>query len=246
MTDIYIIDDDTQNRRDWGALTGSARLTSVSCTGYRLTQEDGRELLDGTSGVVFIHEPYCPKDALPYISKNYPNLVLIQISGAGLPNGPRGDRYWSVGRAVGKPTDEMFAKRAQDFLRDYDKVGTPIFRRLEPNVEPILALRLLCEAWLATGGRSSKTFDNQITIHAPTKAADWFMPFQVSPNEEGVKAIIELLGDAREDTEALLKAIAGLRSRNGEAATLVPSLFRKSISDLLQKLRSHSSTTGVF
>ena len=144
------------------------------------------------SAVVLIHDASCPHGLLAHISKKYPRLVLICVSAGGLAGGSRGGSYWSVGRPVGKPTDDAFGERLQEFLRSYEEHGKPEFRKLEPDIEPVLALRILCEAWKVPGGEL-----NGITIHAPQNRDQWLDPFRKDDQSLPLaKEFASLMGDA--------------------------------------------------
>lgn len=213
MIDLYVLDKDTEasgQRRDWKKLTGRNDLSGVLLNGTRLTRLNGEELPENSFGVVLIHTAYLDnKQDVPLISANYPRLALILLSAGGLPDWPRGERYWSVGHPVDRSRNDAFGERLRDFLHKYEKTLEPAFRILEPNVEPMLAFRILCEAWIATGGDPEGEM-NGISIHAPQDAEDWRSPFRKDgqtdlplPDEVAI-----LMGDAEisEKAKAVLEA----------------------------------------
>jgi hypothetical protein len=222
MNIVYILDgEEAETRRDWLALVGSP-IIEIHRQGIQLIVSTTRkELPSNAAGVVFIHTSYCPVSALPEISGKYPKLILVALNAGGIPNGPRDKRYWSIGTPVGKqPTDLAFAARAKDFLKNFQKQGVHDFRRLEPNSEPVYALRLLCEAWWMNRNEkdeskvSESKEHNGITIHAPVTPGDWFSPFGQDVSEESAEEIAAdfVSIDVSAEVKAFLLDIAKLKS----------------------------------
>lgn len=91
---------------------------------------------------------------------------------------------------------------------------TPLFdineelQRSQQSEVSVMAMLLLCEAWIMTDG-ASKMF-NKLEVHAPMSPDDWFTPFGASVDENGVTAVASLMQGAETESEQLLRRAAGL------------------------------------
>ena len=75
------------------------------------------------------------------------------------------------------------------------------------NVEPVLALRILCEAWLEGQGKRSKPL-NGIIVHAPTKVEDWFRPFGKEASKSAANTIARQMMEGEDAAKAFLEKLA--------------------------------------
>lgn len=76
------------------------------------------------------------------------------------------------------------------------------------------AFRLLCEAWLISGGEAIKEFPN-ITIHAPVTLRDWLAPFGKS-SEHDIPNVAAMVG-----AEAEVAAVLNAAKRGGNLAAAI-------------------------
>ena len=90
------------------------------------------------------------------------------------------------------------------------KTNHPDLRFLQPvPAEHLLALRLLCEALLATHGKASATL-NGFAVRAPVEPGDWFEPFGMQPSKSAANELADLIGNAgdlRDSTREFLNAV---------------------------------------
>lgn len=190
-------------------------------------------------GVVFIHNQFSMDDLKAFAQKHDNCVVVIISGGARDPKWEDSDsRYWRK-RPVAKPDDAQFARCVQAFLKDFEQTSVPNFTLLESqHDEARLALRLLCEAWVMTGGKDKQQYKQygDIWIHAPVTPDDWCQPFvdvtsfkALKPDEKLAaieKHIADLMGDARDDVQIFYKQLVGLD--NAEERKVTPA-------DLLKK-----------
>lgn len=128
-----------------------------------------------------------------------------------------------------------------EHFRDYSANAGPDDR----TVESLLALRLLCEAWLLNAGSESRVHqckgagqgkDVPITIRAPMTPAEWFGPFS-----DELTDIVNQAGKARIQAEALLAKLASRCSTSQVTWTEFEDDVRK-LRDALATQRTESET----
>jgi hypothetical protein len=145
MNTYYYDIDGGDSARKWEEIVSPAiQKLTIDQTGSDFTPSPN-------DGVVFIHHTslQCTEESAKVLTEKHPNTVFVWIYGAGLPNGPSGDRHYCVRAVITKPRDERFSVRVRKFLSDFEASGKPTFTLLEPrNRESLFALRLLCESWL--------------------------------------------------------------------------------------------------
>jgi hypothetical protein len=77
-----------------------------------------------------------------------------------------------------------------------------------PDQDPVLALRILCEAWAFTRGKKEAMTEDGICVHAPMTETEWFRPLGVeNPSEDEAKRVADLMKVGKEDSLALFMAI---------------------------------------
>ena len=109
-----------------------------------------------------------------------------------------------------KKWEEIFLA-LKEWNTDRPSVPKNIAAIFEPHPENLLALRLLCEAWIFV--KEQKTAGG-IAVRGPKIPADWFKPFgKEFPSEADAEEIAKLMGEAEAEAKELLKSVC---ANNGE------------------------------
>jgi hypothetical protein len=118
------------------------------------------------------------------------------------------EEFEVVGNACGKREITEFLRQMAD-----ESVGQLKWELLQPApTEDVLALRLLCEAWLLSHRPESRKPDG-LTIKAPDSPKEWFAPFATTPSVAAAAAIASTVGEiARADARTFLEKIARLHA----------------------------------
>lgn len=87
-----------------------------------------------------------------------------------------------------------------------------------------LALRLLCEAWLANDGLSDKEHgDARVVVHAPTELMQWLAPFRDLVEQRDASDVAALFGDAEVEAAEVFRCV----NQGGDCREAVSALVRK-------------------
>jgi hypothetical protein len=152
----------------------------------------------------------------------------------------------TVGQDIDK---DIFRERIHSWYIAWSKNSNYCWRPLDQDNSPILALRLLCDAWVMNRDASSERLHashchNGITVNAPIKPGDWFLPFgkdlknkTASETSLEIEDIASHMGDAKNEVRVFFEKIAG-HFRIVGIPIVDRAAFEQDILKLVEKLNS--------
>lgn len=185
-----------------------------------------------TEGIVFVHLSFLGSSsvcAIPNVLNDHESLLVVVVSGGAQapPYPATHERLYFRQTAVQSSTDIAFKNCVERFIEALaDSVN---FNLLDPDPEPTLAFRLLCEAKKKCG-RDDTSSLNDLTIHAPKDITEWLAPFGEFDSDYIPARISEVTamiggGDNKDKAEIVLKAANG----DGDLLDAVDEFLKVSI-----------------
>jgi len=218
MTPIYFFDPGAagyqETRRNWQALAdpvwtpSPAELVNQEASNLAICREPLRELEKTGAFVCIVHFSRLDgkHGTLAHWCAEYPNARFIAISGSPIENvqsnlGNLLYYRFGVGQALDSDPFTIQFRRWYLAWNEDEQLSWDLLDGVKPH---LLALRLLCDAWILAGGGATKQIADGIVIHAPIDLNGWLLPFGKDATAESVS---KQMGRFEPEARALFDAL---------------------------------------